>query len=66
MFYMYTNMMEEVEPYFKKFDKTYWKRSEQPTLKKLDSMREHGVKGGPSFPKWFWQHVICLFVLFLS
>jgi hypothetical protein len=25
MLYMYTNMMEEVEPYFEKFDKTYWK-----------------------------------------
>jgi hypothetical protein len=23
MLYMYMNMMEEVEPYFKKFDKTY-------------------------------------------
>jgi hypothetical protein len=66
MLYMYTNMTEEVEPYFEKFDKTYWKRSEQSTLKQLDSMREHGVKGGPSFPKWFRQHVICLFVLFLS
>jgi hypothetical protein len=66
MLYMYTNMMEEVEPYFKKFDKTYWKRTEQPTSKKLDSMREHGVKDGPSFPKRFWQHVICLFILFLS
>jgi hypothetical protein len=66
MLYMYMNMMEEVEPYFEKFDKTYWKRSEQPTLKQLDSMREHEVKGGPSFPKWFHQHVICLFILFLS
>jgi hypothetical protein len=66
MLYMYTNMMEEVEPYFEKFDKTYWKRSEQPTLKQLDSMHEYGVKDGPSFPKWFCQHVICLFVLFLS
>jgi hypothetical protein len=26
MFYMYTNM-EEVQPYFELFDKTYWKRS---------------------------------------
>jgi hypothetical protein len=24
MLYMYMNMMEEVEPYFRKFDKTYW------------------------------------------
>jgi hypothetical protein len=66
MLYMYTNMMEGVEPYFEKFDKTYWKRSEQPTLKQLDSMCEHGVKGGPSFPKWFRQDVICLFIIFLS
>jgi hypothetical protein len=66
MLCMYTNMMEEVEPYFKKFDKTYWKQSEQPTLKQLNSMREHGVKGDPSFPKWFRQHVVCLFILFLS
>jgi hypothetical protein len=66
MLYMYMNMMEEVEPYFEKFDKTYWKQSEQPTLKQLDSIHEHGVKGGPNFPKWFRQHVICLFVLFLS
>jgi hypothetical protein len=33
----YTNM-EEVIPYFEKFDKIYWKRSEQPTLKQLDHM----------------------------
>jgi hypothetical protein len=31
MLYMYTNM-KEVIPYFEKFDKIYWKRSEQPTL----------------------------------
>jgi hypothetical protein len=36
MLYMYTTM-EEVQPYFKIFDKTYWKRSGQPTLKQLDS-----------------------------
>jgi hypothetical protein len=42
MVYMYTNM-EEVIPYFEKFDKIYWKRSEQPTLKQLDHMREHEV-----------------------
>jgi hypothetical protein len=50
MLYMYTNM-EEVQPNFDMFDKTYWKRSGQPTLKQLDSMRQHWVKGGPSFPK---------------
>jgi hypothetical protein len=38
--------------------------SGQPTLKKLDSMRQHGVKGGPSFPKWFRLHVIFHFALF--
>jgi hypothetical protein len=54
---MYMNM-EEVQPYFKKFDKTYWTSHEQPTLKQLDHMREHGLKGGPSFSKWFQQHVI--------
>jgi hypothetical protein len=32
MLYMYTNM-EEVQPYFEPFDKTFWKRSGQPTLK---------------------------------
>jgi hypothetical protein len=65
MLYMYTNM-KEVQPYFEKFDKTYWTSREQPTLKQLDYMREHGLKGGPSFPKWFCQHVIYLFILFLS
>jgi hypothetical protein len=49
MLCMYMNM-EEVQPYFDMFDKTYWKRSGQPTLKQLDSMHQHGVKGGPSFP----------------
>jgi hypothetical protein len=49
MLCMYMNM-EEVQPYFDMFDKTYWKRSGQPTLKQLDSMHKHGVKGGPSFP----------------
>jgi hypothetical protein len=62
---MYTNM-KEVQPYFKKFDKTYWTSCEQPTLKQLDYMREHELKGGPSFPKWFRQHVIYLFVIFIS
>jgi hypothetical protein len=51
MLYMYTNM-EEVQPYFEKFDKTYWKTREQPILKQLDHMRKHGLKGGPFFPKW--------------
>jgi hypothetical protein len=44
--------------------KTYWKHSGQPKLKQLDSMRQHGVKGGPSFPKWFRLHVIFCFALF--
>jgi hypothetical protein len=51
MLYMYTNM-EEVEPYFEKFDKTYWTYHNQPTLKQLNHMRVHGLKGGPSFSKW--------------
>jgi hypothetical protein len=46
MLYMYANM-EEVQPYFDMFDKIYWKRSGQPTLNQLDSMCQHGVKGGP-------------------
>jgi hypothetical protein len=50
--YMYMNM-EEVKPYFEKFDKTYWTSHNQPTLKQLDHMREHGLKGCPSFLKWF-------------
>jgi hypothetical protein len=50
MLYMYTNM-EEIIPHFEKFDKIYWKRSEQPTLKQLDHMHEHGIKSGPSFTK---------------
>jgi hypothetical protein len=37
MLYMYTNM-EEVKPYFEKFDKIYWTSHEQPTLKQLDYM----------------------------
>jgi hypothetical protein len=65
MLYMYTNM-EEVQPYFDKFKKTYWKASEQPTMKQLDHMREHGIKASPSFMKWFHTHVIYLFILFLS
>jgi hypothetical protein len=52
MFYLYTNMVE-VEPYFGKFDKTYWTSRVQPTLKQMDHMREHGLKGGPSFLKSF-------------
>jgi hypothetical protein len=65
MLYLYTNMVE-VEPYFKMFDKTYWTSHVQPTLKQLDHMCEHGLEGGPRFPKWFRHHVIYLFVLFLS
>jgi hypothetical protein len=65
MLYMYMNM-EEVETYFKKFDKTYWTSHEQPTLKQLNQMCEHELKGGLSFPKWFRQHVIYLFVHFVS
>jgi hypothetical protein len=64
MLYMYTNM-EEVQTYFDIFDKIYWKRSGQPTLKQLDSMHQHGVKGGPSFPKWFHLHIIFYFAPFL-
>jgi hypothetical protein len=65
MLYLYMNMVE-VKPYLKMFDKTYWTSRMQPTLKQLDHMREHELKGGPSFSKWFRQHVIYLFVLFLS
>jgi hypothetical protein len=60
---MYKNM-EEVQPYFDTFDKIYWKRSEQPILKQLDSMRQHEVKGGPSFLKWLRLHVIFRFAPF--
>jgi hypothetical protein len=52
MLYMYMNM-EELELYFKKFDKIYWTSRNQPTLKQLNCMHEHGLKGGPSFLKWF-------------
>jgi hypothetical protein len=52
MLYLYTNMVE-VESYFEKFDKTYWTSRVQPTLKQLDHMCEYGLKGSPSFPKWF-------------
>jgi hypothetical protein len=31
--------------------KTYWTSHVQPTLKQLDHMHEHGLKGGPSFLK---------------
>jgi hypothetical protein len=65
MLYMYMNM-EEVEPYFEKFDKMYWISHDQPTMKQQDHMREHGLKVGPSFPKWLRQHVIYIFILFLS
>jgi hypothetical protein len=61
----YTNM-EEVIPYFEKFDKIYWKQSEQPTLEQLDHMHEHGIQDGPSFTKWFRTHVIYLLLFFLS
>jgi hypothetical protein len=60
MLCMYTNM-EEVQPYFDKFDKTYWKSREQPTMQQLDHMREHGIKGSPSLAKWFRTYVIYLF-----
>jgi hypothetical protein len=59
MLYLYMNMVE-VNPYFEKFDKTYWTSHVQP--KQLDHMHEHGLKGGPSFPRWF-RHVICSVVL---
>jgi hypothetical protein len=65
MLYLYTNMVE-VKPYFEKFDKTYWTSHVQYTLKQLDHMHEHGLKGGPSFLMWLRQHVIYLFVIFLS
>jgi hypothetical protein len=65
MLYMYTNM-QEVQPYFEKFDKIYWTSREQSTLKQLDHRHEHVLKGGLSFSKWFRQHVIYLFILFLS
>jgi hypothetical protein len=65
MLYLYMNMVK-VEPYFEKFDKIYWTSRVQPTLKQLDHMHEHELKGGSSFPKWFRQHVIYLFILFLS
>jgi hypothetical protein len=43
MLYMYTNM-DEVEPYFEKFDKIYWTSCNHPTLKQLDHMRVCGLK----------------------
>jgi hypothetical protein len=64
MFDMYMTLEEQVPPYFDMFDKTCWKRSGKPTLKQLDSMRQHGVKGGPSFPKWFRLQVIFCFAPF--
>jgi hypothetical protein len=63
MLYMYMNM-KEVQPYFNMFDKIYWKQSRQPTMKQLDSMHMHGVKGGLSFSKWFLLHVIFCFAPF--
>jgi hypothetical protein len=56
---MYTNM-EEVQSYFDKFDKRYWKSHEQATMKQLDHMRKHEIKGGPRFVKCFRTHVIYL------
>jgi hypothetical protein len=53
---MYTNM-EEVQPFFDKIDKTYWKSCEQPTLKQLDHKHENVIKSGPSFTKWFHTRV---------
>jgi hypothetical protein len=50
--YLYMNMVE-VKSYSKMFDKTYWTSGVQPTLKQLEHMHEHGLKGGPRFPKWF-------------
>jgi hypothetical protein len=58
--------MEEVIPYFEMFDKIYCKRSEQPTLKQLNHMRDHGIQGGPSFTKWFRTHVIYLLLIFMK
>jgi hypothetical protein len=52
MLYLYTNMTK-VEPYFEKFDKTYWTPRVQLTLKQLDHMHKHGLKGGLSYSKWF-------------
>jgi hypothetical protein len=66
MLYMYTTNMDEVQPYFEKFEKTYWISHEQSTLKQLDYMHEYGLKGGLSFLKWFCQHIIYLFIIFLS
>jgi hypothetical protein len=63
MLYLYMNMVE-VEPYFEKFDKTYWTSYVQPILKQLDLMREHGLEGDPCFLKWFRQHVIYLLSFF--
>jgi hypothetical protein len=59
MLYLYMNMVE-VKPYFEKFDKIYWTSHVQ-----MNHMHEHGLKSGPSFLKWFQQHVIYLFILFL-
>jgi hypothetical protein len=49
MLYLYMNIVE-VKPYFEKFENTYWTSCVQPTLKQLDHMREHGLKGDRSFP----------------
>jgi hypothetical protein len=41
LLYLYTNI-EEFEPYFDIFDKMHWWSREQPTMKQLDNMHEHG------------------------
>jgi hypothetical protein len=58
--------MKEIQSYIEKFEKTYWTSREQLALKQLDYMCEHGLKGGPRFLRWFLQHVIYLFIIFLS
>jgi hypothetical protein len=50
LLYMYTNM-EEVKPYFDIFEKMYWRSHEQPTMKQLDNMCDHGRNSGSSFTK---------------
>jgi hypothetical protein len=42
-----------------------WELPYAKTLKQLDSMRQHGVKGGQSFLKWFHLHIIFCFTSFL-
>jgi hypothetical protein len=60
----YFSRANNVNAHMTRYHKTYWKRSGQPTLKQLDSMRQHGVKGGPNFLKWFRLHVIFPFTHF--